>query len=152
MLAFYRSRYLARDMIDMFSKRYPIVRAADRAIQRKGFKIMLLLRLCPILPFNGLNYCCGITKVSLQDFTFSLIGMIPLHIFMVLVGATTGKLTLAREEEIVYNPLQELWFIFLVGFGIGTSLIALVYSWRIVKKELRKVRIRLFRERFLLLS
>ena len=30
MLAFLRSRYLARDLVNLFARRYPIVRAADR--------------------------------------------------------------------------------------------------------------------------
>ena len=143
-LAFWRSRYLMRDLIELFSKRYPLIRAADRAIQRKGLKIMFLLRLCPLLPFNGLNYCCGITKVSLQDFTISLIGVLPFQIFVVVVGATTGTFALTNGyNNFDYNPRQEVGFVFLVAFGIGTSIIALVYSWRIVKKELRKVRITL---------
>lgn len=61
MIAFLRARYLMRDLIYLFAKRYPLVRAADRALKRKGFRIMLLFRLCPLIPFNALNYCCGIT-------------------------------------------------------------------------------------------
>ena len=129
-----------RDLIELFSKRYPLIRAADRAIERKGLKIMFLLRLCPLLPFNGLNYCCGITNVSLQDFTLSLVGVLPFQIFVVVVGATTGKFALTNGYNFEYNRKQEIGFVFLVSLGIATSLIALVYSWKIVKKELRKVR------------
>ena len=129
-----------RDLIELFSKRYPLIRAADRAIERKGLKIMFLLRLCPLLPFNGLNYCCGITNVSLQDFTLSLVGVLPFQIFVVVVGATTGTFALTNGYNFEYNRKQEIGFVFLVSLGIATSFIALVYSWKIVKKELRKVR------------
>jgi hypothetical protein len=44
-LSFLRARYMSQDIVRLFATRYPIVKAADRALQRKGFKIMLLLRL-----------------------------------------------------------------------------------------------------------
>jgi hypothetical protein len=47
--AFLRSRYMMRDLIELFSRRYPIVKALDRALERKGFRVMLLLRLWYVL-------------------------------------------------------------------------------------------------------
>ena len=38
-LSFIRSRYMMRDLVELFAGRYPIVKATDRAIQRKGFKV-----------------------------------------------------------------------------------------------------------------
>lgn len=40
-LSFLRSRYMMRDLVELFAERFPIVKAADRAIQRKGFKVRL---------------------------------------------------------------------------------------------------------------
>ena len=138
-LAFWRSRYMMRDLIYIFSKRYPLVRAADRALKRKGFHVMLLLRLCPLIPFNGLNYCCGITGVRLEDFAMSLIGILPFQIFTVFVGATAGSLALRDQSQ--YNPSQEVGFVILIASGCAFGIIALVYIWKLVKKELRKVTI-----------
>lgn len=135
-LAFWRSRYMMRDLIYIFSKRYPLVRAADRALKRKGFHVMLLLRLCPLIPFNGLNYCCGITGVRLEDFAMSLIGILPFQIFTVFVGATAGSLALRDQSK--YNPSQEVGFVILIASGCAFGIIALVYIWKLVKKELRK--------------
>lgn len=136
-LAFWRSRYMMRDLIYIFSKRYPLVRAADRALKRKGFHVMLLLRLCPLIPFNGLNYCCGITGVRLEDFCMSLIGILPFQIFTVFVGATAGSFALRDKDK--YNPSQEVGFVVLIASGVAFGIIALVYIWKLVKKELRKV-------------
>lgn len=38
-LSFLRSRYMMRDLVELFASRFPIVKAADRAIERKGFKV-----------------------------------------------------------------------------------------------------------------
>ena len=40
-LSFLRSRYMMRDLVELFAERFPVVKAADRAIQRKGFKVRL---------------------------------------------------------------------------------------------------------------
>ena len=40
-LSFIRSRYMMRDLVELFAQRFPIVKAADTAIQRKGFKVRL---------------------------------------------------------------------------------------------------------------
>ena len=38
-LAFIRSRYMMRDLVELFAERFPIVKAVDRALERKGFKV-----------------------------------------------------------------------------------------------------------------
>jgi hypothetical protein len=45
LVAFFRSRYMMRDMMELFAKRFPIVQAADRAIAKNGLRVMILLRL-----------------------------------------------------------------------------------------------------------
>ena len=67
-VCFARSRYLMRQLIQKFANRYPIVRAVDRALETMGFRLFLLLRLSPAMPFNALNYIGGITAVSFRDY------------------------------------------------------------------------------------
>lgn len=51
-LAFLVSRYLARPFVEGKLRDYPKFSAADEAISREGAKIVLLLRLSPLFPFN----------------------------------------------------------------------------------------------------
>ncbi|KAL3920397.1 MAG: hypothetical protein SGILL_003285 [Bacillariaceae sp.] len=139
-IAFLRARYMMRDLVYLFSKRYPLIRVADRCLKTNGFRIMVLLRMCPILPFNGLNYICGITGVSLQDFCTSLIGILPFYIFMVVLGGTAGQLSLQnlKNPNAEHNSRQHVAFWILTISGIVFGLIAMVYTWRLVKAELKK--------------
>jgi hypothetical protein len=100
---------------------------------------MLLLRLCPLIPFNGLNYICGITGVSLHDFTLSLVGILPSLIFTAVVGATAGTLALSSNHNSIYSNSQQLGWIILICSGVAFGIIALVLTWKLVKKELQKV-------------
>jgi hypothetical protein len=106
-----------------------------------GFRIMLLLRLCPILPFNGLNYICGITGVSLHDFAISLIGILPFLVYTTLLGATAGVLQLdhlRNPNSAEHTRKQHIGFIVLIVTGILFGLIAMVNAWRLVKAELKR--------------
>lgn len=64
------------------------VAAIDRAIGESGFKIVVLLRLSPILPFNALNYALSLTRVRLRDYVLgSAIGMFPATVLFVHLGS-----------------------------------------------------------------
>jgi uncharacterized membrane protein YdjX (TVP38/TMEM64 family) len=67
-ICFARSRFLMRRLIERFATKYPIVRAVDRAFETNGFRIFLLLRLSPALPFNSLNYIGGIMAIGFKQF------------------------------------------------------------------------------------
>lgn len=75
-----------RDLIKLFARRYPVVKATDRAIKHKGFRIYLLLRMCPVIPFNALNYIGGITGVKWQAYTFALCHFATLHVVLCSEG------------------------------------------------------------------
>ena len=51
-LAFLISRYLARPFVEDKLKEYPRFKAAEAAVGREGAKVVLLLRLSPLFPFN----------------------------------------------------------------------------------------------------
>ena len=76
-LAFLTARYLARDAIQRRLLRYPKFAAIDKAVGLEGFKIVLLLRLSPVFPFNFLNYALGLTTVTFRAYLLGAIGMLP---------------------------------------------------------------------------
>lgn len=52
--------------------------AIDRAIEKDGFRFVLLLRLSPLFPFAASNYLYGVTSVPLRQYALaSWIGMLP---------------------------------------------------------------------------
>lgn len=92
--AFLIARYLARDWVARRLKKYPQAAAIDRAIARNGFKVVVLLRLQPVIPFNMLNYALGLTDIRLRDYVLaSWIGMLPATILYVYLGSVMGDVT-----------------------------------------------------------
>ncbi len=99
-LAFLRSRYMMHDVVALFAKRYRIIRAIHRALSSShGFRVFLLLRLCPVVPFNSLNHIAGSTDIPLPQFVLSLIGIVPTTLLTVVAGATAEQMVYAGAEE-----------------------------------------------------
>ncbi len=88
--AFLVARYLARGFVERKLAAYPKFAAVDRAIAREGRKIVFLLRLSPLFPFNLLNYALGLTRVRFVDYLIASLGMLPGTILYVYYGKVLG--------------------------------------------------------------
>ena len=53
---------------------------------------MLLLRLCPVIPFNLLNYLMGITDMRFRDYMIGSTAMIPGTLVYVFIGTTISDI------------------------------------------------------------
>nr|KJB34220.1 hypothetical protein B456_006G053600 [Gossypium raimondii] len=74
--AFLLGRTIGRSFVVSKLKDYPQFRSVALAIRRSGFKIVLLLRLVPLLPFNMLNYLLSVTPVPILEYMLaSWLGM-----------------------------------------------------------------------------
>jgi len=89
-VAFLVSRYFARDAIERRLEGNERFAAIDRAVGRKGLRIVLLLRLSPIFPFNLLNYALGLTRVRFVDYVVASVGMLPGTLLYVYSGKAAG--------------------------------------------------------------
>ena len=68
--------------------------AIDEAISRKGFQLVLLLRLSPLLPFAISNYIYGMTKVNFVEYLGgTVIGFAPGTLAFVLTGQVGRELS-----------------------------------------------------------
>jgi uncharacterized membrane protein YdjX (TVP38/TMEM64 family) len=90
--AFLVSRYLARRAVERRIQADARFAAIDRAIAKEGLKIVFLLRLSPLFPFNLLNYGLGLTQVRFRDYLLASAGMIPGTVLYVYYGTALGSL------------------------------------------------------------
>jgi len=89
-LAFLVSRYLARGAVERRLAGDARFAAIDRAVGEQGRKIVFLLRLSPVFPFNLLNYALGLTRVRLADYVVASAGMLPGTFLYVYYGKLAG--------------------------------------------------------------
>jgi uncharacterized membrane protein YdjX (TVP38/TMEM64 family) len=84
------SRWFLRKEISARFRKNATFSAIDVAIEKEGWKIVILLRLCPI-PFGFANYLYGLTAVRFRPYLVaSLIGGLPSLLLFCQLG-TAGK-------------------------------------------------------------
>jgi len=132
--AFLVGRYLARDAIESKVGHSPRFKAIDAAVGENGWKIIGLLRLSPVLPFNLLNYACGLTRVKFWHYFFaSAIGMLPGVSLYVYIGTLVGNLAAVGTEQ--RDTTAGEWIFLGVGFAVSIAVV--VYVTRIAQQALQ---------------
>lgn len=133
--AFLVGRYLAREWVTKRIEGNERFKAIDEAVAKEGWKIVGLVRLSPVFPFNLLNYAFGLTKVSLRDYFFaSWIGMFPGTVMYVYIGSLAGDLATLGAGRHSRTPAE--WAMYLVGLTATVAVTA--YVTRIARKALEK--------------
>ena len=103
--AFLIARHLARSAVERRLADNPRFAAIDRAVGAEGRKIVFLLRLSPVFPFNLLNYALGLTRVRFADYLVGALGMIPGTIMYVYYGKLLGDVAaLAGGAAVPQGP------------------------------------------------
>jgi len=133
--AFLVGRYVARGWVKQKISSYKKFANIDQAVSKEGLKIVFLIRLSPLFPFNLLNYALGVTSVSLKDYFLASFGMIPGTIMYVYLGHLAGDLALIGNKSQPDNMILH-WVIQIIGL-IATIAVT-VYVTKIAKKALKE--------------
>ena len=135
-LAFLISRYAARSVIERRlagNARFAVI---DQAIGREGRKIVVLLRLSPLFPFNLLNYALGLTRVSFTDYLLASIGMLPGTILYVYYGKLAGDVAaLAGGIPATRGP----GYYAVLGLGLVATVVVTTLVTRTARRALQEV-------------
>jgi len=115
--SFLLGRYLLRDWVGRnLLLKYPTIQALDEAFKQQGFRIFVLLRLSPIVPFNAINYIGGVTSIKLAHYALSLFFILPGTVLYCFIGATAGSLT--ESESAASGPVAIVSIVVGLLFGL----------------------------------
>jgi uncharacterized membrane protein YdjX (TVP38/TMEM64 family) len=134
--AFLIGRYFARNWVANRIAANTTFQAIDRAVGAEGFKIVLLTRLSPVIPFILQNYAYGITRVSLKDYCLGAVGMIPGTLMYVYIGSLFGDLAalFSGATTRAKTPVEYA----LYAVGLIATIVASLYIAAIARKALKK--------------
>lgn len=133
--AFLIARYIARPTVEKRVASDPRFAQIDRAVGREGWKIVGLLRLSPLLPYNLLNYALGLTSVSFRDYLIGALGMIPGTLLYVYSGKVAGELVVLAGGGAVQRGTG---YYIVLAVGLVATVAATVWVGRIARKALRE--------------
>ena len=125
-LAFLLARTVARGAVERRTAANPRFAALDRAIAEDGRRIVFLLRLSPVFPFNLLNYALGLTRISFADYALACLGMLPGTLLYVYVGSLAGDLAALAGGA---SPARGGWLergFFLAGLAVTAVVTVLI--------------------------
>ena len=135
-LAFLVARFIARDKIEAVAKGNDKFRKIDNAIGKQGAKLVFLLRLSPVIPFNLSNYFYGLTGVKFWPYVLaSWIGMMPGTFLYVYIG-TAGKaaVSAAAGGEAMKHGWQYWTFL---SVGLSATIIVTIWVTKIARNALK---------------
>lgn len=114
-LAFVLSRLLDKNIIDKILRGKAVT--LNNNMEKNGFKILLFLRLPPVLPYDPLSYACGLTKIKYKSFiTASLLGVVPETICYSYMGQN------------IFNPFSAKFLVPLSVVIIATVLSVIAFK------------------------
>eukprot|EP00873_Tetraselmis_striata_P000444 jgi/Tetstr1/420708/TSEL_011792.t1 len=132
-IAFLISRYLARDKVLAWAQGKKKFQAIDRAIGEEGLKVVILLRLSPLLPLAASNYLYGLTSVSLADYALgSWLGMLPGTVAYVSFGEVSKNVINGQDSAPGFSWWQG-------GIALGATLLAITYVGSIASQALTDI-------------
>ena len=134
-LAFLVSRHVARSAIEQRLAGNDRFAAIDRAVGAEGRKIVFLLRLSPVFPFNLLNYALGLTRVRFADYVVASFGMLPGTLLYVYYGKLAGDVAaLAGGAAVEKNA----GYYAVLLLGLVATVVVTTLVTRIARRALRE--------------
>jgi len=111
-LAFLVSRHLVRGRVARLIAGRPGLRAIDRAVGEEGWRVVALLRLSPLVPFNLQNYACGVSSIGFWPYVAATgAGIAPGCLLYVYLGVA------GRAASGGFGPVR--WA--LLGLGLAAT-------------------------------
>jgi uncharacterized membrane protein YdjX (TVP38/TMEM64 family) len=134
LLAFLLGRTVLRGPTERLLQRHPRFQAVDAAVGEEAFRVVLLLRLSPLFPFNLLNYGLGVTRVPVGTYLLaSVVGMFPGTLLYVYLGTF---LTSAAELLSGQRPNAGWAGKLLFAVGLVATLAAVLLVSRAARRTL----------------
>ena len=129
------SRWFLRKEISARLRKHATFRAIDTAVEKEGWKIVILLRLCPI-PFGLANYLYGLTAVPFRAYLVaSIVGSLPgLLLFCELGSAGKAGLDALASGHLGNSPGE----LIALGLSVVSTVCAIVLLPRFARKAVAK--------------
>ena len=136
-LAFLIGRFIARDKVEAIARQNETFREIDNAIGEEGAKLIFLLRLSPVIPFNLSNYFYGLTAVRFWPYALaSWIGMMPGAFLYVYIGTAGRAAVLAAAGGEAIKRSWQYWTF--LSVGLAATIAVTFWVTKIARSSLRK--------------
>lgn len=136
-LAFLLARYLLRDWVESFIQhKWKKWKYIDAALENDGWKLVLIMRLSPVIPYNLLNIAMATTSIHFLSFTIvSAIGIIFECGIFCYIGTIADSITSIVSGQ-TGKPKAIQWV--LLGLSIMMGVIGAIFVSIMVRRAIKK--------------
>src|SRR5882757_2648976 len=135
-ISFFIGRTIGRRWLERRLEKSRRLHALEPAVEREGWKLILLSQLHPLFPSSLMNYLYGLTKIRFRTcMIWIAIGQAP-GLFLYAYLGTLGQLGLRLARGQTHPRMYEYW---VWGGGLLISLAILVLVGRIALRVLRGI-------------
>jgi uncharacterized membrane protein YdjX (TVP38/TMEM64 family) len=132
--SFLLGRYLFRDCLYPSLQQYKMLQVLDKAMHDHGFRIMVLLHLNPIIPFNLLSYLAGVTSIKSTVYAIALVGNLPGTVLYVFLGASAENLA-----DLEHAGKSETLTLILLLVGLVFGFVVIWQMAQYAKQEIQQL-------------
>jgi uncharacterized membrane protein YdjX (TVP38/TMEM64 family) len=111
-LAFLASRSLLRPTIERLFRNRPRLHHIDARIGERGWRMVLLLRLSPAMPFSATSYLCGLSRVRQRDYLLGTLASLP---------ALAGYVVAGSLADASLSATRSPWHWAVLALGLAAS-------------------------------
>jgi uncharacterized membrane protein YdjX (TVP38/TMEM64 family) len=117
-------------------------KAVDLGLKQNGFKLIFLMRMTPIMPYNVMNYMMGVTSMRMRDFNYGCLGMFPLTAINVYIGVQLDSINDIIKGTYNLGPWQPVLIV--LGMVMVTLITSMLVSYstdefnKIIARENKK--------------
>jgi uncharacterized membrane protein YdjX (TVP38/TMEM64 family) len=117
-IAYFSGRFLFGDRIMAYFQQHPRLALANANLRLEGWRFIFLTRLVPFFPYKLSNYALGLAKFPFGHFILgSLLGNIPISLFMVYIGTIAGNLSNIQDRAEPQTAME--WTLYVVGLVVA---------------------------------
>jgi uncharacterized membrane protein YdjX (TVP38/TMEM64 family) len=133
-ISFALSRWVGKRWFLRKLSHHPTLRALEVAVERDGWKIILLTQLHPLFPTSLINYFYGLTRIRFWTFMFWVsVGRAP-GLFLYVYLGTLGQLGLNLARGKTHPRAVEYW-----TWG-GAFVITALLLWLVSRIAVRAIK------------
>ena len=119
------SRFFARSLVENLLKGKG--KKLDEELSKRGFITVLFFRIVPLVPYEVLNYACGLSNIRFRDyFLATFLGLIPGVIISAFFGGSLGEI---KSMHDIFTPK------FLIAIGLMIFIMAVPIIYRVIRKR-----------------
>ena len=134
-ISFLAARYVFHDRVQEKISQYPRFKAVNEAIRDEGWKVVLLLRLSPALPFSLQNWFLGLMPVGFWPSQIAtLFGIMPGTLLYVWIASLGGEAAAGGAGDADTSLLRYT----VLGVGLLATLIVTIIITKKAQQKLKE--------------